>query len=122
MPIEFHIKRGDLEPAIEGVLKRIDATGIIRPVDLTGAVRVKFAMKLKDAKIPKVDAPASIISPEAGVVRYTWQPGDTDTVGIYKAEWQVEWPGGRLETFPSTDDPESGGYIKIIIREDIATP
>ncbi len=60
------------------------------------------------------DSAATIVSPASGgVVQYAWVAADTDTVGSYQAEFEVEYGDGRIETFPNS------GYIRIEVIDDI---
>ena len=76
-------------------------------VDLTGAT-VRFHMG------DVIDAPAIIVNATGGVVRYDWATGDTDVAGSYRAEFEVTFVDGRIETFPNDTS------IGVIIREDLA--
>lgn len=91
----FTIKQGDTSPALEVVLR--DGDGI--PVDLTGA-SVTLRMNRRNADHSITGAP-SIPDPGGGRVVYEWQPGDTDTPGLYAAEFYIEFPDGSDETFPN---------------------
>lgn len=95
---DFTIKRGDTAPAYEPTLT--DAAE--QPVDLAGA-SVRFHM-LTMARVIVVDEAAEIVTPAEGKVRYDWAAGDTDTRGLFIAEWQVTFAGGEVETFPNNRD------------------
>jgi predicted ArsR family transcriptional regulator len=92
----FYIKQNDTAPAIRATLKSGSGT----PIDLTNAT-VRFHMKdLENTVI--VDAEAEVILPvSSGVVQYVWQTGDTDTVGAFKAEFEVTYSNSQIETFPN---------------------
>ena len=106
----YYIKRGDTKRSIQATLT--DCDGVV--VDLTAASSVKFIMKQSTASgTPKVSAPATIVTPGSGVVRYDWAGTDTDTTGKYHAEWEVTWPGPKLDTYPSD------GYNQIVIAQDL---
>ncbi len=104
----FFFKQGDTVPKIQTILK--DGAGVI--VDLTGAT-VKFKMRSKFDATVKIDSAALVVSPGTdGLVEYQWVTADTNTPGWYDAEWEVVFPGGKIETFPNK------GYdtIKIAIQ------
>ncbi|MGE0371946.1 MAG: BppU family phage baseplate upper protein [Gammaproteobacteria bacterium] len=104
---EFWIKRNDLLP--EFVVQLLD--GDRQPVDLAGS-SVSFLMRLPDGSSAKVDAAATIVQEDAGIVKYTWASGDTDTAGDYRAEWEVTF-SGKPQTFPND------GYDTVHILEDL---
>ena len=105
----FTIKRNDTSPILQTVLS--DANGVA--IDLTGTA-VKFYMKKYKATTPKINATAAIVNEDAGVVRYLWQTGDTDTAGSYQAEFQITYDDGSVETFPNAD------FIQVDIINDLA--
>lgn len=104
----FEIKRGDTAPAITDTLK--DSEGNV--VDLTSAASLKFIMSDADGN-EKVNASASFVSRSDGTVLYNWSAGDTDTVGGYRAEWQVTWSDGTVQTFPA------GSYRRVKVYQDL---
>ena len=108
----FYIKAGDRYPAISATLRDANEAA----VDLTGISGTHFHMASVPGRSPaKVDAAASIVGlPIAGVVRYDWAVGDTDTPGEYYAEWEVTFGDGKTESFPNWE------HTMIIITEDVA--
>lgn len=92
----FHIKRGDLMPALTADL----ADGQGNPVGLTGAT-VNFVMADATGNVV-IDAAATIDPAVVGRVRYFWLAGDTDNVGIYSAEFVVT-AAGNTQSFPTTN-------------------
>lgn len=95
----FYIKRGDTAPALRYAL-------LPETVDLTGA-SVVFVMDGLGR------APARVIEAAPPVVQYHWEPGDTDRSGVRRAEFEVTYSDGRIETFPN------GGYLLVSIVEDL---
>jgi len=108
---DFVIKRGDLLPVITATLK--DANGAA--VDLTGTA-VKLLMKKVGGTSAKVNATATVDPDQVtnkGKVSYAWVGTDTDTGGVYEAEWEVTFAGGKKQTFPN---PE---YLVVRITGDL---
>jgi hypothetical protein len=80
--------------------------------DLTGAA-VKFVMSKPGNVSPKVAAAGTFDDRTAGIVRYSWIPGDTDTPGTYDAEWEITYSNGKKQTFPGDS------YNTVIITGDL---
>jgi hypothetical protein len=102
---EFDIKRGDTGPSIRYSL--LPAT-----ITIAGAT-VRFQMRAIGSGQTLIDAVATIITPSPPVVQYDWQAGDTDTAGIYQAEWRVEYADSSVETFPNR------GFVQVNVNDDI---
>lgn len=82
---DFQLPKGALLPLLTATL-----TDEVGPIDLTGTT-VRFQMRAPGSSTLKVDAGASVTSAMNGVVTYTWQSGDTDTVGLWIAWFLVEF-------------------------------
>lgn len=96
---DYVIKAHDLLPTFRARLaSKLDPT---KSVDLTNALSIRFIMKVTDGAI-KLNVPATFVDRINGVVEYAWVAGDTDATGNFLAEWQVTWPGGKPQTFPTT--------------------
>ena len=92
---DFFIKVGDTLPWIAAALE--DSEG---PVSLAGAA-VKFKMRLQGTTVLKVDGNAVVDDEPLAEVHYPWITADTDTAGIYEAEWEVTFPSGAKLSFPN---------------------
>lgn len=109
MPIHFKIKQGDTIPTIRVTCR--DNVGVI---DLTAATSVTFSMVNVDTGIVKVlAAAATFVNKPGGVIEYRFVAANVDTVGNYRAEFEVTFPEGK-ETFPSDS------YIYIEVVDDLA--
>lgn len=95
----FYIKRGDTAPALRFAL-------LPDTVDLTGA-SVVFVMDGLGR------APALVTEVSPPVVQYDWQPGDTDRPGLHRAEFEVTYSDGSIETYPNA------GYLLVQIGENL---
>lgn len=103
------LKQNDTSPTLDAIL--IDAAGNV--VDVTGA-SVQFHMQRIGQSALKIDAAATVVDGAAGHVRYTLQAGDTDTPGSYKAEYEVTFLDGTVETFKNTPD-----QLRVVITPEL---
>jgi hypothetical protein len=92
---DFSLKQHDRKPSIAATLT-LDGVA----VNLTGA-SVKFIMATAPGATPKVSATAVIVNAATGQVRYDWLSANTDTVGIFDAEWEVTYSDTTKQTFPT---------------------
>lgn len=107
---DFHIGEGDTLPKIRATLQDEDGNA----VDLTSVSSVRFHMKKTNKDEVVVDAAASVVDGVNGIVEYTWIVTDTADAGVYDAEFEVNFIGGGIETFPNDRN------LKIQIKEQIA--
>ena len=115
-PLKHFMKRGDTGALLR---REIEDQGTGLPMDLTGA-SVKFIMKSEDFSTELINVAASIEDPpSSGVVRYDWQTGDTDTVGIFPSEFQVTKLSGEIVSFPPNRDDPDLSFIFIHIGQDL---
>lgn len=96
---DFAIKAFDRLPSIQATLSTGPAAAPVA-VNLTGTT-VSFIMRPAGGGPVKVNSSAVLVDAAAGVVRYDWQVGDTDTPGQYEAEWEMVDGAGRTQTFPT---------------------
>jgi hypothetical protein len=104
---DLRFKVGNTLPVIRQTLKNDVGTVL----DLTGAT-VQFRMR-EPGQALKVNRAAVVIDAPNGVVQYAWQTGDTDTAGLFSAEWAVTY-GSDVETVPAD------GFCKILIEPSLA--
>lgn len=106
------IKEGDTAPALRATF--VHQNGM--PVNLAGATVTVTIRSQASGPVLVAAAPAAIVGlPADGTVEYEWQTGDTDTPGLYNAEWEVTWASGDTQTFPSD------GYTVIEISADLVS-
>jgi hypothetical protein len=103
----LNIKRHDTRTAIKATLKT--PTG--NAVDLTDAT-VKFVMVKYGTTIANRDA--DVLDAANGKVAFIFLPEEVTETGAMKAEFEVMYPDGAVETFPNA------GYIAINIEADLA--
>lgn len=107
----FRITQGDTSPTI---LSELNDSGDV--IDLTGA-DVRFIMENKYEEVVIDDdtsGAVNIVDQTGGQVEYEFSSTDTEQVGSYRAEWEVTFPSGAVETFPT------GHKIDVEIIEQIA--
>lgn len=85
------IKRGDRAPDLTAVL-----TGAAGPADLTHATQIRMLGVRGEQLVIDRTVPGTA----QGVVTMPWQDPDTATAGVLGFEVEVEWVGGRKQTFP----------------------
>jgi hypothetical protein len=103
----FKIKRGDTSPALRFALSPAS-------VNLTAA-SVVFNMRHVSGTVKLNRKAASIITATGTpTVEYEWATDDTDTAGLYQAEFEVTYNDATRETFPN------GDFITVLITGDIA--
>lgn len=103
----FQLKEGDTSPSISYELTPTT-------VDLTGA-SVVFNMTTRRGVVKVSRAAATVTTPTGTpTVQYDWIAADTDTAGTYRAEFEVTYGDGSIETFPNT------GFLTISITKDLA--
>ena len=107
----LEIKRGDTTPSFRA--RCMDGS---TAVDLTTATTIKLLMKdetntlIVNASMIKEDQTQAATK---GYVHYDWQSADTDTAGLHRAEVEVTWSNGKVQTFPRD------GYVKVLIAADL---
>lgn len=108
MAQEFFIKRNDFSPTIRVSLK--DALGAY--VNLNGA-SVSFKMQpMTGGSV--ISGAAEIFDVSEATVEYIWQGDDTSSSGSYRAEFEVTYADGKVETFPNSS------FIRVTITDDIS--
>lgn len=102
----FEIVEGQLGPALQATLLKGDGTA----QDLTGATITLF-MERRSTGTIKISAGAAIVNAPGtdGKVKYTWASTDTDTPGVYRAQWHVAGLTPTPVRFPT----EHPGYFVV---------
>lgn len=108
MSLNFFIKQNDTSPSIRATLKGSDGSAI----NLNNATAV-FKMSPMAGGNLTVDASADIFDPSEGVIEYLWTADDTSESGSYRAEIEVTYSDGKVESFPNS------GFIRVEINSDI---
>lgn len=104
----FTCKRGDTRTALKATL--LSAKGV--PEDLTGA-HVRVMMAAPDSTNLVVDREALIYDASAGVVLVVWDPSEVQVAGTFRAEFEVRYPDGKIESYPNA------GFIPVNIVPDM---
>lgn len=92
----FYLKKSDTLPTISATLDSLYGDNHT----LLGAT-VHFKMRKRGSTINTVDAVAAIVDVDARTVIYTWQSGDTVSVGTYDAEFVVTYADNTVRSFPN---------------------
>ena len=93
--MEYELVRDDRFYNITFTIKEADGT----VVDLTDVATIKLYLAAVGGTTLKVDGACVRSSPyTAGICTYTVQTSDMDTVGIYHAEVELTYSGGKILT------------------------
>jgi hypothetical protein len=113
---DFYIKSYDTVPPIQATLE----DGLGNRVNIEDA-DVLFVMRhITDPDSGRRPGPQLFAkpanndqsgAPTMGDVSYDWEEGDTDIPGGYRAEWEVTFSDGSVETFPNA------GHVRVAIIE-----
>jgi hypothetical protein len=87
--------QGDTAPDITAVIHEEDDPTQL--VDLSGGT-VRFQMRRTDDKRYQVNSIATVVDALAGAVSYSWGPNDLAVPGTFLVQWEVQYPGGRIQT------------------------
>lgn len=98
------LKRGDTGPMFRA--QCLDGTS---GVDLSGATASRLLMSGPVTQTLTLTRESGT----SGWVRRTWAANDLTTVGTYKAEVEVTWADGTVQTFPGS------GFVGIVVTEDL---
>lgn len=107
------LKKNDLLPVLEAQIAYRDNT---LALNIPLGTPVVFTMTPVGSTTPKINRQtATVVSSTAGVVtvRYAWQPGDTDTVGDYRGEFEFTLNSDEPLTAPTN------GYLTVRIQDDL---
>lgn len=110
----YEVKQHDTAPSPRAQL--LDGDG--DPVALAGAT-VKFKARASAGATLLINATATVEAPidnngELGWVHYTLVSGNTAQAGAFLAEWEADWGGGNIATFPGGDE-----YDLLVISPDL---
>lgn len=96
----FEIRPGDTLVVLESILKRKDTSGVLAVRDLTNSTSVKFSMVNRATGVTVIDeASATIVTANAGLVRYTFSAADIATPGVYNYTW-TEYVSTASTSYP----------------------
>lgn len=110
-----HYKRYDTgEPLRVKIISETNG----QPVDLAGVNGTFHMYQVNDdgTLTELVNGPALLEDPAtSGVVRYDWQTNDLDVIGLHLAEFNLVFPGPRVERYPRV------GYIEVLVDLNLGT-
>jgi len=110
---EFYIKQNDLQPHYPAQVKDSDGEA----VSLSGAT-IYCTMQARDGtlKINRQTTGINISDAAAGQFEYQWQTGDTDTVGKFYIEFEINPASGGKFSVPA--DPDEVAEVHVVKSRD----
>lgn len=105
------IKQNDLKPYARTTLWADEANEIPADVSSGQVDEIVFNMKPAAGAL-KVDRGIAQVVTDGtdGQVEYRWVVGDTDTPGIFSAEFEVVWADTKPQSFP----PDSNLSVEVV--------
>lgn len=114
----FYIKQNDRAPSIfwqtSPVLDLTGLAAVFSMRDADGTVKVNRQTATVADGTYTIDGVETAYTPTDGVLFYDWASGDTDTAGVFYAEFEVTVSAGVTVTFPNNTN------IVVQITDDIA--
>jgi hypothetical protein len=101
-------KRGDTRP-IDATLKRAG-----KPISLDGCAVSYFQDPVEPQRGTAVQAQGEVLDPVKSRVRWSPEPDDVSREGLHRAEFEVTFPDGTVETFPNGEGGDPYLYVEII--------
>lgn len=96
------IKRHDT--AVQPRMRALDEKGVA--IDLTGATAT-YSLALLSTGVLKVNRGSAVLADQLlhpGEIYYMFTGPNVNTAGLYQEEWEIVYPGGFKETFPTKKD------------------
>ena len=109
----FSIKQNDTLPSLEVFVKNRGCLDNIIPFNMSGVTACTFSMIDKFGNLKISSAVAAINSTSGGSIQYSWNIGDTDTEGKFKAEFELFFSDGNKMTVPTL------GAIEVNVLKDV---
>jgi hypothetical protein len=96
----FEIRPGNTLVVLESILKRKGTDGVLAVRDLTSSTSVKFSMVNAATGVTTIDEEAAtIVTANAGLVRFTFSEAQVETPGIYHYTW-TEYVNTAYASYP----------------------
>jgi len=87
-------------------------------IDLNSA-SVKYIMTEADKVTGKINAEATIVDADQGIVKYDWQTADVATEGEFPSEFQATLSSSKKITYPPGAPGSGKSYIYVTITADL---
>jgi hypothetical protein len=94
--LNFTIGQGDTSPALDFLLSP-------STIILTGATAVFRRRPAGSTTWTQSDPAVIAVATVSPTLRYVWAAGDTDTAGIFEAQFVVTYTDSTVETFPNAE-------------------
>lgn len=109
MVVLFEIRQGDSGRTLSVQIKNADGSAI---PPIPSSSTATWTMVHRTTK-HRVTGSASIGGSNSDVLSYLFASGDTAKPGRYDGVFQVTYPGGAVETFPTCSDQTDGITVEV---------